>query len=181
MNKIRNLSWKKKNRLLLVGLILTAWVIYSYAISNTLAARSSCADLQLQLDSASEAPVRIAELESELARLEAISGSTDNVNADSATHEQLLNLVSEYCESNGLTLREFVSPVRYTQQEWIVETHPFTVEGTFIGIVQLLDYLRTNVPGKIVSADIHTKKDTKSKTTSLLVTVYVQNISIVLI
>jgi hypothetical protein len=74
-------------------------------------------------------------------------------------------------------LREFLLPIRYHQQEWLVETHPFTVEGNFIAIVQLLDHLRKNVPGKIVSADIHSKKDNKTKTVSLLVTIYVQNIS----
>lgn len=177
MNTIRNLSWKQKNRLLLAGLLVTIWIIYAFAISNTLEARTACNTLQSQIDSASGAPARITELEYELKRLDAVSGSTHNAPTDSAVHEQLLSLVTEYCENNDLILREFVSPVKYTQQEWIVETHPFTVEGNFAGIVQLLDYLRKNVPGKIVSADIRTKKDNRTKTTSLLVTVYVQNIS----
>lgn len=178
MNRIRSLSWKQKNRLLLAGILLVSWVIYSFAISNTLDARAACEQLQLRLDSAAGAPQRIAQLESELLKLNAIAGSAEQLNSDSAVHEQLLNLVTEYCQKNDLVLREFLLPIRYHQQEWLVETHPFTIEGNFIAIVQLLDHLRRNVSGKIVSADIHSKKDNKTKTTSLLITIYVQSISI---
>ncbi len=177
MERLRNLSWKQKNRLLLVGLALVCWIMYSCAISNTFKAKAACEQVQLQIDSAAGAPERIAELKSELLKLDAITGSSETLSSDSAVHEQLLNLVTEYCEGNNLVLREFLLPIQYHQQEWLVETHPFTVEGNFIAIVQLLEHLRKNVPGKIVSADIHSKKDNKTKTVSLLVTIYVQNIS----
>lgn len=178
MDKLRNLSWKQKNHLLLVGLLLGCWIVYSFAVENTLEAKTTCEQMQIQIDSAAGAPERIAELKKELLRLDALTGSSETLNSDSAIHEQLLDLVTEYCQTNDLTLREFLIPIQYHQQEWLVETHPFTVEGNFVAIVQLLDHLRKNVSGKIVSADIHSKKDNKTKTVSLLVTIYVQNISI---
>jgi hypothetical protein len=177
MDKIKNLSWKQKNRLLLIGLLIGCWIIYSFAIANTLAAKSACEQIQLQLDSSAGAPEQIEQLTAELLRLNAFTGSAEKVNTDSAVHEQILDLLTEYCQANHLELREFLLPITYRQQEWLVETHPFTVEGNFNAIVQLLDYLRMHVPGKVVSADIHSKKDNKTKTTSLLVTIYVQSIS----
>jgi hypothetical protein len=175
MKRLKQLSWKQKNRLLYGGLLLCAWIIYAWAITPTLEAKYTCDQLQLQIDSAAQAPEQIRALEAELQRLDEITGT--NNSHDSSTHEALLDLVTVYCESHALTLREFTSPVRFTQQEWLVETHPFTVEGDFIRLVQFLDHLRAHAPGNIVSADFHAKKDNKTKTTALLLTVYIQNIS----
>ena len=175
MNRLKQLSWKQKNRLLYGGLIICVWIIYAWAITPTLEAKHTCTQLEQQIDSAAQAPEQIRALEAELNRLDEITG-TNNGN-DSSTHEALLNLVTVYCESHALILREFATPVRFSQQEWLVETHPFTVEGDFIHLVQFLDHLRAQAPGNIVSADFHAKKDNKTKTTALLLTVYIQNIS----
>lgn len=175
MNRLKQLSWKQKNHLLYGGLILCVWMVYAWAITPTLEAKRMCDQLQQQIDSAAQAPEQILALEQELQRLDEITG-TNNGN-DSSAHETLLDLVTVYCGSHALTLREFSTPVRFTQQEWLVETHPFTVEGDFIHLVQFLDHLRAQAPGNIVSADFHAKKDNKTKTTALLLTIYIQNIS----
>lgn len=177
MNKLRQLSWKQKNRLLFIGFLLLCWIIYGFAVSNTLQAKSECERLQLQLDSATGAPERLASLRAKLEQLNVISGTSETAQSDSTVHEELLNLVSEYCGEHALVLREFLLPVEYEQEDWHVETHPFTVEGNFREIVLLLEYLRKQVPGKPVSADIHTRTDPKLKVTSLLVTIYVQHLT----
>jgi hypothetical protein len=152
---------------------VAGWIVYSCAISNTLEAKSIGDELRLQLDSAAGAPEKLQRLQAELARFEELTGQGDS----SAVHEQLLDLVTLYCGQHPLQLREFAQPVRYPQQEWIVETHPFTIEGSYVEIVKFMDYLSAKSIGKIVSADIYSKTDNKTKTVSLLVTIYVQNIS----
>lgn len=171
------LTWKQKNRLLWVALLLCCWMVYGFAISNTLTAKATCDALQLQIDSAQEAPQLIAELETQLAQLNNSTGTLHGSSADSSIHEQLLDLVTVYCAEHDLILREFISPIRYTQHEWLIETHPFTVEGGFIEIVKFLDHLRKYSPGNIVSADIHMRTDNKMKTTALQVTIFIQNIT----
>ncbi|HTF04830.1 MAG TPA: hypothetical protein VK826_12430 [Bacteroidia bacterium] len=172
-NIFHRLSWKQKNKILLGSFLFVAWIVYSSAISNTLDAKSMGDELRLQLDSATGAPEKLQRLKTELVRFEELTGQGDSA----AVHEQLLDRVTLYCGKHPLQLREFAQPIRYRQQEWIVETHPFTIEGSFVEIVKFMDYLGTQSTGKIVSADIHSKTDNKTKTVSLLVTIYVQNIS----
>jgi hypothetical protein len=173
----KKLSWKQKNRLLLFAALATLWIVYAFAVSNTLGLRSECNELQLQLDSASGAPGRAQELRSELQRLEEITGGTaDSATASVALHEKLLSIISAYCQENNLILRDFATPLRYSQQEWIVETHPVTVEGNFISLVKLVQLLEQEKTGKVISADFRSRRDNKTQALSLTVTIYVQNI-----
>lgn len=172
---LHKLSWKQKNRILLVAIIVLLWVVYAFAISNTIAARSDCDRMQLQLDSVEGAPDKLAELKSELTKFSLLTGGTNDTLRD--MHEQLLNFVSVYCNDHNLQLREFTQPVRYAQQEWSVETHPLTVEGNYISIVQFIRALELSSMGRIVSVDFHTRIDNKTKSKSLLATIYVQNIT----
>lgn len=168
----KKLTWKQKNRLLLTGSIIMLWAVYAFAISNTLDARSECRNLEQQLDSAADAPARLAQLHEELLELETITGK-DTANA---FHEHLLGIVTQYCRENDLMLRGFAQPVRYRQQEWTIETHPVLVEGPYIALLQLVHRLEQEKTGKVVSVDFHSKRDNKTKALSLLVTIYVQNI-----
>lgn len=169
------LNWKQKNKLLLAGTLLLVWLVYAFAVSNTLEVKLQCERQQLQLDSAKGAPDKLLQLKSELARFTLLAGEQNDTLRD--MHEQLLNFVTVFCNDHDLQLREFAQPVRYAQQEWTVETHPFTVEGNYIGIVQLIRALELSSVGRVVSVDFFTKIDNKTKSKSLLATVYIQNIS----
>lgn len=170
-----NLTWDKKNKLLLAGVVVLLWLVYTFAISNTLEARIVCVQQQARLDSAQGAPDQLLQLETELAKFASLTGEQNDTVRD--MHEHVLNFVTVYCNEHTLELREFNRPVRYRQQEWTVETHPFIVEGSYIEIVQLLHALELSGNGRVVSADLHTKTDTKTKVKSLLATIYIQNIT----
>jgi hypothetical protein len=169
----KKLSWKQKNRLLLIGGIVLLWTVYSFAISNTIEVRSQCVVLQQQIDSASDAPVRLAALQQEFQQLETITNSNDTSNT---LHERLLAVVTGYCQQNNSVLRDFASPVCYHQQEWLIETHPIMVEGTYVNLLKLVHKLELEKIGKVVSVDFHAKRDNKTQTIALLATIYVQNI-----
>src|SRR5688572_1907759 len=102
-NIFHRLSWKQKNKILLCGVLLTGWIVYSGAIANTIEAKSTGDELRLQLDSATGAPEKLQRLKTELARFEELTGQGDS----SALHEQLLDLVTLYCGEHPLQLREF--------------------------------------------------------------------------
>lgn len=170
---LKNLTWKKKNRFLLAGSFLALWLTWSFAVRNTFALRSQCADLQMQLDSAANAPSKLADLRVELQQLEAITGNHDST---ASLHEHLLGVVTSYCQQNNLTLRDFAQPVRYQSEDWMVETHPVTVEGAYVPLLKLVQRLEQEKNGKVVSVDFHSKRDNKTQALSLLVTIYVQNI-----
>lgn len=167
------LTGKKKNRLLLIGAVVGLWAVYFFAIKNTIDTRNQCCVLQQQLDSAADAPSRLAHLKQELQQLEQITGSNDTINT---LHERLLGIITNYCQENNITLRDFASPIRYHQQEWLVETHPIIVEGSFIPLLKLVAKLEREKTGKVVCVDFQSKRDNKTQSLSLTLTIYVQNI-----
>ena len=169
----KKISPKQKNRLLLAGALLLFWLIYSFAVSNTIELRNECSRLQAQLDSATDAPVRLIQLKTELNELESLTGKNDTSHS---LHEQLLGVISKYCDDNNLVIRDFASPVRYQSGEWLIETHPVTVEGAYIPLLKLVHRLEQEQNGKLVSVDFHSKTDNKTQQLSLTVTIYVQNI-----
>lgn len=166
-------GWKQKNKLLLIGGLVLLWSVYSFAISNTIDTRSQCNKLQLQLDSASDAPSRLIHLKQEFQQLETITNSSDTL---TTLHERLLGIVTNYCQENDLVLRDFASPVCYRQQEWLVETHPVIVEGAYVNLLKLVHKLEKEKTGKIVSVDFRSRRDNKTQQLSLTATIYVQNI-----
>ncbi|MDQ3109905.1 MAG: hypothetical protein M3R17_08415 [Bacteroidota bacterium] len=169
----KKLTPKKKNRLLLLGALVLFWLVYSFAIRNTIELVHQCSDMQAQLDSSAGAPEKLIQLKQELQNLEKNTGNNDT---SGSLHERLLGIVTNYCQENNLLLRDFASPVRYHQQEWLVETHPLTVEGPYIALLKLVQKLEQEKTGKVVSVDFHSKRDNKTQALSLTVTIYVQNI-----
>lgn len=172
IEQFRSLSTKIRFRLLVIGFMLTGWVLYQVAIAKTVELVSECNALQNETDSAATIPFRYTELQAELQHLnEFVSDSNFNI-----SHEELLNVVSVYCNENNLRILAFTEPLVYTRNEWEIETHPVIVEGTYTGIVRFLDFLYRNHYGSLVSADFQAKTDNRSKVRSLQVTVYIQNI-----
>jgi hypothetical protein len=169
----RKLTGKQKNKLLLIGTFLGLWSVYAFAIRNTMDARYECNVLQQQIDSAANAPSRLAHLKQELRQLETITGSNDTTNS---LHEHLLGIVTNYCQENNITLRDFASPIRYAQQEWMVETHPIILEGSYIALLKFVQKLEQEKAGKVISVDFNSRRDNKTQSLSLTVTIYVQNI-----
>lgn len=170
--QLQQLTWKQKNLLLIAGLLFFAWIVYAFALSRTIEVSAECTALQMRIDSAADVQTDIEELEVELARFNQSSGTESHI-----THEQLLDLVSSYCNQHSLLLRDFPAPMNYRREEWMVEIHRVTVQGSYVEMVQLLEFLRREKRGKVVSVDFVSKTDNKTKVRSLLATIYVQCIS----
>lgn len=168
----KKLTIQQKNRLLLAGAALACMIVYAYAVRPTIALHDECRGIQLQLDSSAGAPARMQQLQQELKELENNPAENNGV----SMHEQLLDVVANYCEKNDLVLRDFAPPVVYRQQELIVETHPVKVEGNYIALLKLIRHLEKTNKGKVVSVDFLSKRDNKTQTLSLTATIYMQDI-----
>lgn len=172
---LNRLTYRKKNQLLLAGAGLLLLLVYSFAISKTVALRSTCLKLEQRVDSAAHLPEETAGMEAKLAQIEKNFGSDS---ASGNTHEALLGVVSAWSQQHHLVLREFPELLQYRNREWNVETHRFTVEGNFTELLRLVHLLeQTQQLGKVVSADYRSRRDPRTKALSLTVTVYVQHLN----
>lgn len=170
---LNKLTYRRKNRLLAAGAVLLLMLVYSLSVSKTLTLRSTCTKLEKRLDSAASIPAETEMLERKLQRLEK-NFSSDSLHEN--LHEDLLSIVSGYCDQRQLVLREFPEKITTQSPEWDIETHQFTVAGNFSELLRLVHLLESRQTGKIVSADYQRKRDPKTKTLSLTVTVYVQQL-----
>lgn len=171
---LRDLTYRKKNKLLLIAGGVLAVLTYVLAISNTVDACILANDYESQAAHAASAPLKAAELERQLADMESML-SVQSKEED--IQQRLLGIVSAYCQSNGTVLREFPQTMHSEEKEFRVETNVFTVEGTFTELLKLVYRLEQEEKlGKVSSVKYFMKKDPKTKTAALNAVIYLQNI-----
>ena len=171
----KNLTYKKKNQLLLAAVLVIAYLIYVLAISKTTAAFHDYKNLQKNVELVKNAQVMANQLEKELLQIDSRIGN-NNING-LQTEQALLELLSNYCKSNKATLREFPASTNFAQGDLLIETNKFVVEGDFSTLLKLVYLLeQKNKLGKVTSVRYQYKKDVITRNMALTATVYLQNI-----
>ena len=93
------------------------------------------------------------------------------------TAQELLEFVTNYCQTNRAVLREFPETILADQGNLLIENNWFVVEGEFSTLINLVYTLEQKVKlGKVTSARYQLKKDLKSKQMALTTTIYIQNV-----
>jgi hypothetical protein len=167
----KQLTYKKKNRILLICAVLMLICIYKLAVSETISCYSECGQLEEQVRQLENIPGQIQELQKKIrtTEIQAIEGP--------GKQKELLEVVSSYCEKNELVLREFPRTEKETKENLEVETSRFTVQGEFLSLLRLVYELeQKDRIGRIASVNYHLEKDQKTKVISLCADVYVQRI-----
>ncbi len=171
----KNLTYKKKNKLLLVGTLVAIYLIYVFAIRKTLDVFQEYKNLQSKIELVKNAPVMAAQLEKQLLQIDSKIGSDNS--SGLKTEQALLEIVSNYCKSSNAVLREFPASTVFEQGNLSVETNKFVVEGDFATILQLVYLLeQKNKMGKVASVRYQYKKDMITRDMALTATVYLQKI-----
>lgn len=169
------LNYKRKNQLLLAASVLFLLLCYFLAFKGTWALYSEVQELETQIKLANGAPQKVAIMESRLAELDRLPGLKQN--ADTSIQQELLGVVTEYCQKTGTILREFPKTLVSEEGDYRVETNVFTVEGGFSKLLELVYLLeQKNRLGKIASVQYNSKRDVRTKALSLTASVYLQNI-----
>lgn len=170
-----DLTYKKKNILLLIAACLLTFLIYSLAIKKTWLAFKTYTDAKEKIELASNAPMMAAKLEKELISIEAKIGN-QNKNGTN-TEQALIELLTTYCQNNSVVLREFPQATEADQGNLVVETNQFVIEGDFAKLINLVYLLEQKVKlGKVTSSHYQLKKDIKTREMVLTATIYLQNI-----
>jgi hypothetical protein len=170
----RKASYKTKNRLLLAGVILLIVVAYNAAFKESIALYNETAGLEIQLQTANDAPVKIALLKKENERMDMLLGKENN---SAELQQSLLIFITNYCKENNLILEDFPKPLLNSDKGMLVETNTFIVQGGFNKLLQL-DYLfeQKLKIGKVASVHYHANRNYDTKKSNLTVTLYIQNI-----
>lgn len=170
------LTYKMKNRLLLLIAVVMFYLVYIFAIKQTLTAYKEYTASESQLHIAVNAPTLVKTLESRLMEVNTVIGSQQS-GGEQNTEQALLELITNYCQKQHLVLREFPETVVTRQGDLLVETNQFEVEGNFSSLVSLVYILeQKHKLGKVASVRYQLKKDMKTKEMALTASIYLQNI-----
>lgn len=171
----KNLTYKKKNILLMIVAVLALYLIYVLGIKKTFVAYSEYIKAQSQIELAANAPIMAAQLEKQLLQIDSKIGK-QNMNGQN-TGQALLELITNYCQKNHALLLEFPETIDTKQGNLLIETNVIVVEGNFSSLINLVYLLeQKNKLGKIASVRYQLKKDIKTKEMALKAAIYLQNI-----
>jgi len=170
----KDISYRKKNRVLIVVTVLFIGLIYEVAIKKTVIAYNNCKDLELQVQVANDAPKKMKELQRKNARMDVLLG---NGGQYLDTQQSILGIVTGYCNQNNLVLEEFPTPMIEKNNGIIIETNIFTIEGGFNKLLNLIYLFEQKYKiGKVVSVYYSIKRENSISQAKLNATIYLQNI-----
>lgn len=171
---LQGLTYRKKNKLLLVAGALLLLLTYALSIRRTIAIYREAAALQVQFDLSSETPAKIVQLEKQLSEVDHVLTSESRAGN---VRQVLLGVVTGYCSSENVILREFPGAVYQEKKDFAIETNVFTIEGSFAKLLRLVYLLEHEQKiGKASSVKFFIKKDIRTGATALVATVYLKNI-----
>ena len=150
-------------------------LIYQLVLSPAFEKSHKNKELVSQLSALQNASTHITQLEKEIGKANQLLGNSA-VEYENFQQE-LLSVVSEFCKSNKLVLRDFAEPLSEQKEEFTVETNKFEVSGKFQNLVKLV-YLfdQKNRIGKVANVKFVRKKDVVNRTEYLSALIYIQNI-----
>lgn len=171
---MKGINHKNKLILLGIGTCLLFYLIYSLAISETIALQKNAIESQIKLETITKAPQEIESIRKKMDAYAAKMGKT----TDTTWHnEPFLEFVSETCKKNNAILNDYASPHIFEQGDFRVETRIAMIGGQFFDLVKVLHQIEQGyVFGKNVSANFELKEDFRTNTKHLYVTLYVQSV-----
>ena len=123
----------------------------------------------------SYAPQKAATIKIQLDEIARILGKSDSTVQDN--RQQLLELVSRYCEEKKIKLIEIPDPVLSVKGDYLLEINKVVIEGDFHRLNRFVFLLeRQAIFGRIVSAKYKKTKDLRTKKTKLRIELLIQNI-----
>ena len=170
-----NLTYKKKNRFLLIGVISFLFISYYLSFGKTISLYRENSGMKEQLAGIADASVKADALQKKITELNRMLGGKQLT--DTNAQQALLNVITVYCRDNKTVLREFPKAILKEKNDFIVETNFFTVEGDFVKLLSLVYLLEQKERiGRIASVIFQSKRDVRTKALSLSSTIYVQNV-----
>jgi hypothetical protein len=172
---IKKFTYHQRLRFVLILGILFSIVLYQLAVSDTIDLMIENGNMEEQISTNQNAPEQIASIKNKLAKIDQLIGNQATEQLD--VHQLLLESVTGYVQANNLILKDFPQPYSISDKGYITKTAVVTVEGDFIRLLKLSNYIETNYQAaKIVAIDFKATKELRTRTRKLNSTIYLQHV-----
>ncbi|WKN45343.1 hypothetical protein [Tunicatimonas pelagia] len=171
---MNSLSYRRKNQLLLALSGILLLLVLGVSVRKTVSLVQVNADLQQQLEQATGAPQRIAQLEQRSTQLGSVMAMGT---AESALRRELFEKIGAYCQQHQLQLHSFQEAETFIEEHLEVETHELILEGSFQAQVRVCQALESSLQqGRVTSIVFNTIYDRREKQTYLQGQFFIQGI-----
>lgn len=173
----KDLTYKQKNRYLLIGTLVFVLVAYFTTIRNTIQLYQDNKRLKERIIRAENAPAGIAELR---ISLDGLNEKLNNYLIDTTREqEHTLEVVSEFCHRKNLKVKELPQRKVTDENDFTIVTSVLKIEGNYNNLLRLIQELEYEQKlGRLSSVSWRSYIDNKTKRTILYMTVYLQNITV---
>ncbi len=172
---IKKLTYYQRLRFMLIIASLFSIILYQLAVSDTIDLIIENGNMEEQVSNNQNAPEQIASIKNQLAKIDQLIGNQATEELD--VHQLLLESVTGYVQENNLILKDFPQPYSMLDNGYITKTAVVTVEGDFIRLLKLSNYIETVYQAaKIVAIDFKATKELRTRTRKLNSTIYLQHV-----
>jgi len=152
------MTYKLKNILLLLGLILMCFVCYQLAISKTIDLRAQYKTLRHEEDLFKSTPKQLRILKQKQVYYDSILVS-NKLDANSVQNSLLRN-INSFAEVTNLKVISFLEPHITVNEDLTVKTYEFVLEGDYNNIIKLIHQLEQQTKfGEIINLHFEKKKN----------------------
>ncbi len=169
------LTYKNKNRVMLVLAVALLYLVYKLAVSKTVKVYNDFAYLKSQVILSKNIDTKLDDLSKQLNAVEGIFKSS--ITSGNNSQEKILETVTNYCKQKPVLLKEFPKSMMKETNGYLVELNYFTVEGDYINLLNLVYTMEQQIKvGKVASVKFNLKENQQTKQHELTATIYVQNL-----
>jgi hypothetical protein len=164
----------RKNKLLLLGFLISLYFCYSFAISNTIAYYKEYHSKNELITDNNNSPKLTYQLLQKEKQLDLVL-SRYNINASESFQNDLLKQLNTYSDSYHLKIIDFKEPHFMSEKGFMVTSYIFSLEGSFNGCLALLNKIENNPSlGSIKHLNFSKKRNYKTNTDQLFVEIILQ-------
>jgi hypothetical protein len=164
----------RKNKLLIFGVLVTLYICYAFAFSNTYTYYKEFESQKELVSSNLNTPEVLAQLVQKEKQLDTLLSQYNAASGNSFQNELLKNL-SGLSQKHNLQITDFREPHADTEKEVICYTYVFSVQGSFNGIMLMANSIENNPAlGSIEHIAFEKRKNYKNNTDYLVAEVILQ-------
>lgn len=171
----KNLDSGKKLKLLGAIILLGLVLVYFLAVRETIQLAKACSEKEDKLHQSKQLDQSMVLLRNEIRSIDSQIGSQPDTTRK--VMDLLLDNITEYCSSNGCTIKEIPASAHAINNGYETETYFITLEGSFrelLNLVYLLEQ-KKKTGGHITSLQFFLNRVNNTKKKELLLTLYIQH------
>lgn len=154
---------RNKNTVLVIGFVMIVIIAYKYAISNTIQLHNDYKSLKKDADIYNNLPLQLASLKQKEKYYDSLLIKYQ-LNGNSVQNS-MLSTINSYTENHNLKIVSFLEPHQIKEQDMVINTYKFKIEGGYNGIISLLHQLEQKTKfGEIINLHFEKKKNYRSET-----------------